>query len=356
MTSETLQSLNTNTLIGNTEHRGTAWHYRRELQGEEPNHYPGPIPVEDVARRLFDWQAESRPLAVERPADAMTMTHLNERGEPMRWVPVKGRQAIVRSDRDDGGVLGVFTDSYIPHQYTEYLLSSLANILDDSLSISSAGLLKDGAIAWVEVSVPKSITTPEGVQFRPNLLATTTLDGSLATTYKRTVTDVVCDNTRMVALREPGQDLKIRHSRNSRLQLEPARRALALVHTTAEIFAAQVSRLCEVDVDRRTWSRFLDSWVPMTGRDGERLPPRAARFAEQKREAISSLYVHDRRVEPWAGTAHAVLQAVNTYEHHVSPVRGRSRVQRNMLRTVNGDFATLDQTVWETLERVLVDA
>ena len=82
-----------------TAHRGTAWHYRRDLQGEEPNHYPGPIPVADVARRLFDWQAESRPLAVERPADAMTMTHLDENGAPKRWVPVEGRQAIVRSDR-----------------------------------------------------------------------------------------------------------------------------------------------------------------------------------------------------------------------------------------------------------------
>ena len=49
----------------------------------------------------------------------------------------------------------------------------MANILDDDLSISSAGLLRGGAVAWVEVSVPESITTPEGVVFRPNLLATT---------------------------------------------------------------------------------------------------------------------------------------------------------------------------------------
>ena len=40
MSRETLQHLNTNTLIGNTAHRGTAWHYRAEEQGEESNHYP----------------------------------------------------------------------------------------------------------------------------------------------------------------------------------------------------------------------------------------------------------------------------------------------------------------------------
>ena len=53
MSRETLQHLNTNTLIGNTDARGTAWHYRAEEQGAETNHYPGPIPVRDVERRLF---------------------------------------------------------------------------------------------------------------------------------------------------------------------------------------------------------------------------------------------------------------------------------------------------------------
>ena len=61
MSRETLQHLNTHTLIGNDRRqRGTAWHYRAEEQGEETNHYPGPIPVDDVERRLFHWEAVSR--------------------------------------------------------------------------------------------------------------------------------------------------------------------------------------------------------------------------------------------------------------------------------------------------------
>ena len=48
MTRETLTHLNTNTLIGMTDQRGAAWHYRAEEQGEETNHYLGPIPVDDV--------------------------------------------------------------------------------------------------------------------------------------------------------------------------------------------------------------------------------------------------------------------------------------------------------------------
>lgn len=84
MSKETLTDLNTHTLIGHTDTRGTAWHYRAELQGDQPNHYPDAIPVDDVATRLFGWDAEQRPVAVERPADVATMTHLDHDGHPVR--------------------------------------------------------------------------------------------------------------------------------------------------------------------------------------------------------------------------------------------------------------------------------
>ena len=107
--------------------------------------------------------------------------------------------------------------------------------------------------------MPDTITTPEGVAFRPNLLATTSFDGSIATTYKRTVTDTVCDNTRELALSERGQEVKVKHSRNSHAQLAPARKALALVHTLGDEFAAEVAQLCATTVTRRSGSA---SWTP----------------------------------------------------------------------------------------------
>lgn len=353
MSRETLQALNTNTLIGFTDRRGSAWHYRAVYQGTESNHYPGPIPVEDVARRLFAWVAESRPLAVERPADLTSMTHLNGDGLPVRWVVVEGRQAIVRSDRSDGKVLGIFGEGYERHQYQTWLLRTVANLLDDDLAISSAGLLKDGAVAWVEVSVPETITTPEGVEFRPNLLATTTFDGSLATTYKRTVTATVCDNTRAIALGEHGQQVRVKHTRNSALKLASAREALAMVHTTAADFAREVELLCATTVTPRQWAQFLDTYVPLTDGRGTPLEGRSLTMATGKREELEHLWRHDVRVAPWAGTAHGVLAAVNTWSHHLQTVRGATRAERNQLRTVTGDFETLDQGVWDTLQHVL---
>ena len=190
--------------------------------------------------------------------------------------------------------------------------------------------------------------------FRPNLLATTSFDGSIATTYKRTITDVVCDNTRDLALAEHGQQYKVKHSRYSQARLAPAREALMLVHTLADEFAAEVAQLCATPVTPTQWSRFLDLPGPPHGHPGAAADGQGAHPRGQEAGApCSGCTAFDERVAPWAGTAHGVLQAVNTYEHHEATVRGATRAERNMLRTISGDFAQLDRTTLATLDRVL---
>jgi phage/plasmid-like protein (TIGR03299 family) len=141
---------------------------------------------------------------------------------------------------DTGDILAIHTDEYGIHQYSTWLLDNVAALLDDDLTIGSAGLLRERRQAWVSVEVPDNITTPEGVEFRPNLLACSSHDASLKTRYKRVVTNVVCDNTMAAGLREDGQELAIVHKRNSSLQFLTAREALHIVHTVADDFAAEV--------------------------------------------------------------------------------------------------------------------
>ena len=45
---ETTEWYNTQILVGMTDQRGNAWHYKKDAQGDEPNHYAGAIPVEDL--------------------------------------------------------------------------------------------------------------------------------------------------------------------------------------------------------------------------------------------------------------------------------------------------------------------
>jgi phage/plasmid-like protein (TIGR03299 family) len=338
MSRETMTWLNTNTLIGFTEKRGNAWHYRADSQGDEPNHYTGAIPADDVIRRLFAWNAISVPIYVNVPDFGM--------------MPVDGRQAIARDD--SYAVMGMFKEGYTMHQYRETLIDNMANIIDTSsgdLGIGSAGLLRNGAQAWVSIEVPDNIVTPEGVEFRPHLLACTSHDGSLATTYKRVVTNVVCDNTMAAGLAEQGQAYRIKHSKYSKLKLNDARDALAIVHTIGDDFAAEVAELCAIDVSNKAWSEFLNAHSPVPETAG-----RSLTMALNTRESLTQLWNSDIRVSPWRNTAWGVVQAVNTYEHHTKTVRGATRPERNMTRALTGGVDTLDTDTMSTLRKVLASA
>lgn len=343
MSSETAEWLNNNVLVGDTDKRGNAWHFDASLQ-DVPNHYPGAVPLEDVRARLFSWRALETPLltrvVVETPEGDVVQQEITD----------PDRKVIIRSDTHD--ILGVFKSGYTPHQYDEWLLNNVATILDDDLHVSSAGLLKKGAVAWVEVSVPENITTPEGVEFRPNLLACTSFDGSLATTYKRTVLNTVCDNTMSAALGEKGQQIKIKHSAKSFNRIPEAREALQIVYSIADDFAAQVKALCETTVTDAQWAAFLDEVASVDPQQSKR----SVTMAENKRAALANLWRHDERVTPWKNTGWGVVQAVNTYTNHLGIVRGTNRAERNYLGAVTGAFDTLDQDTFSTLQKVLITA
>jgi phage/plasmid-like protein (TIGR03299 family) len=333
MSEETLTWLNQNTLIGFTEKRRKAWHFRADEQGAEPNHYPGAVPIEDVRRRLFDWEA------VEGTFET---SYINAAGDVARIVD-PSRKTIVRNDT--GLVLGTFKSGYLIHQHTHALLDQVEALLDDDVCIGSAVLLKGGAVAFVSLELPENITTPEGVVFRPRLLAAGSHDGSLSSTYKRVVTIVVCDNTGSVALGEHSPTVKVKHSRYSELKLASARETLDLIYTIKDTFSRQVADLTAIKVDDGAWARVLKRLAPIPESDGA-----AKTKATKKAMTLDRLWHHDDRVAPWKGTVYGVVQAVNTYAHHEQPVRGAERDERNAWHAVSGEIDKLDA---ETLSRVL---
>lgn len=338
MSQETSKWLNENVLIGFTDKRGKAWHYRASDQGAEPNHYAGAIPVEDVLRRLFPWHAvEARTFFEYDGGNLSVFTN-----DGVFQIQRSERKTIIRSDT--GVELGSFKEGYKPHQYDEWLVHNVANILDTSrgeLGIGSAGLLKNGGVAWVEVSVPDTIVTPEGVAFRPNLLAATSFNGSLATTYGRKVQATVCDNTLSVALSEKGQQIKIRHSRNSLDKIGDVREALHIVHGIADDFSAQVAELCSTKFTEEHFEKLVDSIAPLP-KPGDAKTTRAITLAEGKRDELFRLWSKDERVAPWRNSAFGAWQALNTFGHHSQNVRGMSRQERNMLNAVNGKTEQAD--------------
>jgi phage/plasmid-like protein (TIGR03299 family) len=344
MSAETATWLNTNTLIGFTAVRGNAWHYREELQGEQSNHYEGAIPVQDVRDRLFYW----KPVEGDVQTTYVTADGVTTITDPTR-------KTIIRPGV---GVLYVPKKSFTIHDYDTWLIRTNEQITDsatgadkDSLQISSAGLLKQGAVAWVQFELPETVKTPEGVDFRPFLSAATSLDGSLSSTFTTGAQVIVCDNTLSAALGDVNaKQIKIRHSRNSLGRIDEAREALGLVVETSETFSAQVKALCEIKVSDKAWAEFLKVHVGVPAADAS---PRSKTITRNKWEALRALYNNDNRVSPWKGTAFGVVQAVNTYTHHVATVRGASLAERNAERAITGKVDALDASTLETLQKVL---
>ena len=352
MSRETLQDLNTNTLIGNTDARGHAWHYRAEEQGTESNHYPGPIPIEDVRRRLFCLDRRVPHPRRRDPGDDRDDDPPRRRGNTaaLGGRPGPAGHHPLRHQRRDGDLRPRLRAAPVRRVAARHGRQHPGRRPVHHLRRSAQGRgdrLGRGLRPGVDHH-PGGRGVPAQPAGHHQLRRQST-----ATTFKRTVTDVVCDNTRDLALAEPGQEFKVKHSRYSIARLGEAREALAIIHTLAEEFAAEVAQLCATPVTPAQWDQFLDLTVPRTDTQGQPLTGRSLTMADTKRSTLERLYAHDARVAPWAGTAHGVLQAVNTFEHHEGTVRGATRAERNMLRTINGDFGQLDRTTLATLDRVL---
>lgn len=345
MSRETMEWLNRNVLVGFTDKRGKAWHAREG----STNHYPGAIPVEDVEKRLFDWEAEERPIYLGEYAD---VTSDSPRWGEMDYTEVPNKKAILRSD--NGHVLGVFADSYEVHPYRQWLLDNVSTLLGDDLQIGTAGLLKGGGQAWVQVEVPETVTGPGGVTFRPFLLAATSLDGSLSSSYGRSVTNTVCDNTMAIAMGESVRT-KFKHRKGEKGiqgKIQDVREALDIVFTASDDFAQQLDALLTTPINDSQFLGILHDEIPLP--EDPKKAPGAHGIATRKRELIWDMYRFDERVAPWRGNAYGTWQAFNTYRQHESRLnKTTNRVEKNAKALVTGQQ---DKADFALLEKILVTA
>lgn len=322
MSKETSKWLNTMTLIGNVLKRGKAWHWRAADQGSEPNHYDGFIPVSDVRRRLFDWKAVETEVYIKTAEGTFRQ--------------IEERKAVMHDKT--GKVFGVFSNRFTIHQYDEALLKNLEAIIDtNDLGIDSAGLLREGGKAWVQISVPENMTSKAGFEFRPTLLATTAHDGSLATSYRRVMQAVVCDNTLEMALNEQVTSLvKFRHTRGNAMvegNVAAIRETLDIIYSSGEAFNAELDKLMEWSVTDNQFSKLVQQMYPVS------LDPDASANANtrarNKQDTLETLWREDERVTPWRNSALGVVQAFTTANQHVFG-SAEKRAQRNYNQLVNG--------------------
>jgi phage/plasmid-like protein (TIGR03299 family) len=370
MSLETREDLQRNFLIGNCKHRPRAWHNDPALRarlGLEDNHYDDPIPYSEVVRRLFNWKALSVPKANLIPcakADAnWFMETTDENGEkvvmPVRVSPTDSEQGIVRSDTFEH--IATHSDKYRIHDYEAWLLQLQSNVIGDTLTVLGAGLPRRGAQAYVQVALPDTAKDDKtGVEFMPYIMASTSLDGSLPTTFSAQSLLVVCDNTRNMALRaaeRSGRIYKAKHTSKSldANRIADVRQALGIIHKTADDMIAEFRELSAIPINRRQVIKVLDIILPLP-KDDE-ASQRSIKIMENKRDSFLDVY-YDRDPDTKGMMANqqntllGLVQGFNTWNTHVKSLKG-NRFERNMERAISGDFGDFDIKVMEAAAHVL---
>lgn len=299
--------------------------------------FPHAIPTEVLRTDLFGWNAVEAPLFASFDG---------------KEIEVPGKVAIVRDDL--GVVLGVPSKKYGIHQYQDSLVTGVEKILGGGLAVGAAGLTGYGRRAWVQVSLQDTVTTAEGVEFLPNLIAYGSHDSTLNTGYKRSALNMICNNMIGKMLKDRNglfSEVKIRHTVNSGLRLESAQQALGILAETEDEFSRAIRELCAIEVTASDFHRFVETLVPIAP---DAVKGKGLTMAEGKRETLTEMYRTDPRCAPWQGTAWGVVQTVNTYERWTAIVRGTDRDERNQDRDLSDHWDKLDTNTVETLDRVLL--
>jgi phage/plasmid-like protein (TIGR03299 family) len=337
MSEETTQWLNQNVLVG---YGVVPWHYDESEQGDEGNLYADAVPVDDVKRRLFNFDAIKVPNFAQLPS-----------GE---YLPINEGDgySVVRTDTN--AILGTVGASYQIHSYPEWLVQNVETILDADLAISSAGLLRGGGLAWVAVSLPHTLQIAD-LDYRPQLVACTSLNGWTATTYRRSVILPICDNTLAASLADNTDEVRITHSAKSLERVGEIRDTLKVLYAAGDDFAKQVELLTTQKVNDRRFDRWAEAFAGVKGKAKEDIKGKA----KTKIDQLQTLWHEDERVTPWHGNAFGVLQAANTWMHHFQNVRGASdrnqgeaRFERNQERVVRGQLVGEDRKALAVLAGV----
>lgn len=335
-----------------------AWHQ----SADSPNIFPDGVPFTAIEDAL-SWRALSAPVFARVPATIDDMTGIGPDGKPYKFIEVPNKQAVYHSDTEE--VFEVHSGRYAIHQHDVSVVDNVRKILDGAgeLIVGSFGQLDGGATAWLSIEMRDTIKNNDtGVEFLPRLLAIGSHNGKHATTYRQSITNVVCRNTMAMALREKTDaQFKIKHSSRSEVRVSQAREALQLLDVTGQAFWQTSTEAVQTSVTDAQWIAFLEEIAPVRTAPKD-TTVRTANFNERKQAELQSLWRNDLRVSPWQNTAWGAVMAVNTWEQWNKNVKGgtgsadEKRDERNMARTVAGDFDTLDRATLSTLDKILANA
>lgn len=337
MSAESYEWLAKMVLAGFADTRPPWWKRHAESEGHVPNLFPAAVPMEKVYELIASWTPIEEGLY---SAD-------------MEEIPT---HKLIRAS-DTKEIISVVGKDRATHSYRDWLVGTVTECVGEQAQVSSAGLLKKRAQAWVQIERPETAVGPDGILFSPYVTLSTSLDSSLSTQINENTQMTICDNTLRITR---GQGLAFKHTKNSGQKLGDYRSIMSAIMRGESEFRRELERQLSVKVSDEDFDRFLDFLVPVSDDD---LPAKKTR-SQRKRQEITSLYREDERAARWQGTLFGGVQAVNTWNTHMSQLHNGTGIEMDdtnlramreygqRLRPLKGDSP--DQETVKLLEAVLV--
>jgi len=235
------------------------------------------------------------------------------------------REVLYRSDTMRA--LGVVGDNYHIVQPSEILdfFSHLAE--HNGFTLETAGSLGGGKRIWALAKVNDGATVIGQDIVKPYVLLATSYDASMATTARRTLVRVVCQNTISYALAEGGDIIKIPHSQA--FNAKDTRLDLGIAQDNFEAFLINARKLAKREVNDVFAVEFLKQLLPVTMSIKEGVERNTPVPVESTKAFKSIIALFDEGVGvdlPEArGTAWGLLNAVTEYTDHIA---GRDKESR----------------------------
>lgn len=202
--------------------------------GEKPWHSLGQAVTKGAS--LETWEKEA---GLDWSAKRSPVKFTDEAGKTIDY---DSQHVIYRSDTM--APLGVASSKYEIVQPKQMLGSFRKLVEGAGWHIHTAGVLRGGARLWVMASHDSLIArVGKNDTIKANLLAATSLDGSLRTLYKAINERVVCANTLSMAMSEDGEEISFSH--RSKIDEDELAGSLDGVQHSLEQFAECANELAE---------------------------------------------------------------------------------------------------------------
>ena len=243
---------------------------------------------------------------------------------------IPGYKANIRDT--DNRVLGVVTDRYRVVQNSEAFAFTDA-LLGDGVKYETAGSLQDGKKIWILAKLPDKYII-EGEQIDPDLVFSSSHDGSGSIKVAMTPIRVVCQNTLNLALGTARRSWSTIHIGDLAAKMDEAHNTLLLAEKYMGRLGMEFSRLSKIKLSDQKVMEYIDLLLPMDEQPTDIHRKNITRI----REDMKRRYFDAPDLRNVGKNAYRFINAVSDYATHAKPLRETANYQENMFaKTVEGN-------------------